>query len=110
MNDSVWCCAKKARCKWQGFALHQGLAWGTVPPPSNTWRQWHDRECGGELVQLLAPGGQSAADEVGQLRAEVERLRKRLPYPCSHVYSESVHSCNHCGSIVEVPAREAADE
>ncbi len=51
--NNVWCCEKKYECKWQGFALHQGLAWGKIPPKTNMWRLWHDRECGGRLIQLL---------------------------------------------------------
>ena len=51
-NFSVWCCEKKSKCKWQGFALYQGLAWGKVPE-NTEWRKWHDRECGGRLIQLL---------------------------------------------------------
>jgi len=51
----VWCCTEKTRCRWQGVRLHQGLAWGTVPPLADTWRQYHDRNCCGVLVQLIAP-------------------------------------------------------
>ena len=49
----VWCCERKSQCKWQGFALHQGLGWGTIPPVTDEWRKWHDRECGGRLLQLV---------------------------------------------------------
>lgn len=48
----VWCCEHRAECKWQGFALHQGLSWGIIPEHSQ-WREWHDRECGGRLIQLI---------------------------------------------------------
>lgn len=46
----VWCCEHKSKCKWQGFALHQGLAWGEVPKGTE-WRKWHDQQCGGGLIQ-----------------------------------------------------------
>ena len=51
----VWCCERRYQCKWQGFALHAGLAWGEIPSENNAWRQWHDRECGGQLIQLIQP-------------------------------------------------------
>lgn len=63
LAQGVWCCERMAQCNWQGFALHQGLAWGTVPPKheaiTNDWRTWHDRECGGRLIQLLPPNDQA---------------------------------------------------
>lgn len=57
-HGGVWCCEHKAKCKWQGFALHQGLAWGEVPklfPGYRDWRSVHDQECGGRLIQLVEP-------------------------------------------------------
>ena len=69
MNDikdlSCWYCEKKWNCKWQGFALHHGIAWGIIPPKTNIWRQWHEQNCGGKLIQLI-PGpelGQEDSDE-----------------------------------------------
>ena len=53
--QGIWCCEQQHKCKWQGFALHHGLSWGTIPHDSNTWRQWHSRECGGALIQLVEP-------------------------------------------------------
>lgn len=58
LHCGVWCCEHKTRCKWQGFALHQGLAWGKVPEKFEGYRDWrsvHDEECGGELIQLIPP-------------------------------------------------------
>lgn len=49
----VWCCEHRFKCKWQGFMLHQGLGWGTIPNETDEWRKWHDRECGGRLIQLV---------------------------------------------------------
>ena len=49
----VWCCEHRYKCKWQAFALYQGLAWGTILPETNEWRKWHDKECGGRLIQLI---------------------------------------------------------
>ena len=48
----VWCCELSYTCKGQAFALHQGLGWGKVPPKTNEWRKWHDRVCGGKLIQI----------------------------------------------------------
>jgi hypothetical protein len=45
-------CEKLHQCKWQGFKLHQGLGWGAVPGENDPWRVWHDKECGGKLIEL----------------------------------------------------------
>lgn len=47
-------CERKHFCRWQGYRLHQGLGWGTIPIQVNPWREAHDRECGGKLVPLFA--------------------------------------------------------
>jgi hypothetical protein len=54
-HEGVWCCERKSKCKWQCFALHQGLSWGTCGSPQTEWITAHQRECGGKLIQLL-PG------------------------------------------------------
>jgi hypothetical protein len=51
----VWCCERRSECRWQGFALHQGLGWGKVRGGWDPWAQAHERECGGKLIQLLPP-------------------------------------------------------
>ena len=51
-NVHAFFCEKMDKCQWQGFALHQGLGWGEVPSPHDTWREYHDRECGGKLIQM----------------------------------------------------------
>lgn len=51
-NHGVWCCRKREKCKWQGFTLKGGLAWGSVPTHT-PWRKYHDEKCGGELIQLI---------------------------------------------------------
>jgi len=57
--QGVWCCEKQHKCTWQGFALYHGLAWGTVPNEFNVWKQRHDTECGGKLIQLVEPSSES---------------------------------------------------
>jgi hypothetical protein len=56
-HSGVWCCEHKSRCKWQGFALNHGIGWGVVPKNTGaySWREAHDRECGGRLIQLVPP-------------------------------------------------------
>jgi len=54
-HSGVWCCSEKSKCQWQGFALYQGLAWGTTEGPTSEWREMHDQNCRGELVQLVPP-------------------------------------------------------
>jgi hypothetical protein len=46
-------CEKKHDCKWQGFHFHRGLSWGEVPDENDTWRQWHDKGCGGKLIPII---------------------------------------------------------
>jgi hypothetical protein len=53
-HGGVWCCTEKIKCQWQCYALHCGLAWGTVPE-NTEWRRWHDKNCIGKLIQLLPP-------------------------------------------------------
>ena len=57
-RDGVWCCERGHECRCHGFSLHQGLAWGTIPPESHHWRKWHAAECGGNLIQLVEPCGE----------------------------------------------------
>ncbi len=51
-HDGVWCCENKSKCKWQGFVLNHGIAWGVVPVYGE-WKEYHDRHCGGRLIQLI---------------------------------------------------------
>ena len=54
-HPGVWCCDRRHRCGWQGFLLHQGLSWGTIPSEHGSWCKCHDLHCSGTLVQLLEP-------------------------------------------------------
>ena len=54
-HSGVWCCTEKSQCKWQGFALHQGLAWGTANGTPPAWRDRHNANCRGRLIQLILP-------------------------------------------------------
>ena len=55
VHGGVWCCTEKAKCQWQGFVLHQGLAWGTVAGPTGEWKDRHNTNCRGRLIQLIPP-------------------------------------------------------
>lgn len=52
-NAKAFYCERRHQCKWQCFALHQGLGWGRIPDENNPWRVWHARECGGKLIELF---------------------------------------------------------
>ena len=53
-DRGIWGCRRGGECTWKGTKLSDdGLSLGTVPHESDTWRQWHERKCGGELVQIL---------------------------------------------------------
>ncbi len=54
-HPGVWCCERKHDCKWQGFALFRGLAWGKKEGPLDEWTKYHSEYCGGKLIQLLEP-------------------------------------------------------
>ena len=53
--SGVWCCEKKYKCSWQGYALHRGLSWGEIDKVSQAWRHTHEERCGGKLIQLIKP-------------------------------------------------------
>lgn len=56
IHPGVFCCEHKANCTRQGFVLHQGLGWGTVPVVERRgWAASHREICGGRLIQLVEP-------------------------------------------------------
>jgi hypothetical protein len=53
-DRGIWGCRRGNQCKWKGRKLSSdGIALGIVPHEADTWRQWHERTCGGELVQIV---------------------------------------------------------
>lgn len=48
----VFCCERLHKCKFQGFALYHGLAWGEIEGSVREWREAHKRACGGKLIQF----------------------------------------------------------
>lgn len=45
-------CEYQHKCKWQGFALYQGFSWGPIKSALSGWRERHDANCGGRLIEL----------------------------------------------------------
>ncbi len=60
LDAKAFFCEKLHQCKWQGFRLHQGLGWGAIPGERDPWRVWHEKECGGKLVELFLKPDQEA--------------------------------------------------
>jgi hypothetical protein len=56
-------CEHKHKCKWQGYPMSAGLAWGPIPEKGDRWRDAHDERCGGRLVTML-PAPASSNEEV----------------------------------------------
>lgn len=51
-GQAIFYCEKTTKCKWQCFALHRGMGWGKIPLLyPDGWRDWHERKCGGKLIQ-----------------------------------------------------------
>ena len=75
IHPGVWCCEHRSQCKWQGFALHQGLGWGELPDETNDWRKYHAFHCGGKLIQLAVP---NTSVEVGEAAEEQARIKRNL--------------------------------
>src|ERR1019366_4317869 len=60
-RNGVWCCSRTIRCKWRGALLEAGgLAWGIIPPASDSWTKEHAGVCGGRLVQLIGPSTETS--------------------------------------------------
>jgi len=72
-GDGVWCCEKGWKCLCPSFEMREGLSWGTVPI-SGQWLQKHKAECGGKLIQLVAPQTKAASKTV--LSSQKARLQK----------------------------------
>ena len=48
----IFYCEKKEKCKWKAFALEfHGVGFGKIENTTYEWRQWHEKECGGKLIQ-----------------------------------------------------------
>jgi len=70
----VYYCEKKTHCNWKCFALDAyGLGFGIIPSGHDAWRIWHDKECGGKLIQaeIVTPDSTPPSDK--GLRKELER-------------------------------------
>ena len=53
ITDIIYC-EHKSKCKWKGFALDgNGYGIGRVENYLQKWRDWHEKECGGKLIQAV---------------------------------------------------------
>jgi hypothetical protein len=53
ITDIIYC-EHKSKCKWKGFALDgNGYGIGKVENYLQAWRDWHEKECGGKLIQAV---------------------------------------------------------
>ncbi len=92
MHEGVWCCEHKSKCKWQGFALHKGLAWGSPELSLPEWREWHEKQCGGNLIQLLPASAAAPESEGLDLEAIEARANAATPGPWISKYGLNVVS------------------
>ena len=45
-------CEHGANCKWKCFALdYYGNGIGTLKNYEGAWKEWHEKQCGGKLIQ-----------------------------------------------------------
>jgi hypothetical protein len=50
--DDIFWCENKDRCKWKCFATdHDGFGIGRIENTLPLWREWHEKICGGKLIQ-----------------------------------------------------------
>ena len=53
ITDIIYC-EHKSKCKWKGFALDgNGYGIGRVENYLQAWKDWHEKECGGKLIQAV---------------------------------------------------------
>jgi len=47
-------CEHGTKCKWKCFALdYEGYGHGRIENYLQAWRDWHEKECGGKLIQAV---------------------------------------------------------
>ena len=47
-------CERGTKCKWKCFALdYQGYGHGRIEDYLPAWKEWHEKECGGRLIQAV---------------------------------------------------------
>jgi cell division protein FtsB len=83
----IWFCERKHQCKWQGFALNGGVAFGEIPTDTsdNSWFKWHEKECGGKLTQINAV----IQPIIAAQRAEIEELKTQLSTARAEIAKEN---------------------
>ena len=47
-------CEHGTKCKWKCFALdYEGYGHGRIENYLPAWKEWHEKECGGKLIQAV---------------------------------------------------------
>ena len=50
--EYVYACEKGRKCKWKAFhASYYSLTEGKIKNSTSEWREWHEKKCGGRLIQ-----------------------------------------------------------
>jgi len=79
----VYYCEKKTHCNWKCFALDAyGLGFGIIPSGHDAWRIWHDKECGGKLIQaeIVTPDSTPPSDKREQIAKHLYEYRYSAGY------------------------------
>jgi hypothetical protein len=97
-------CEHGTKCKWKGFALDsQGYGHGRIENYLQAWKDWHEKECGGKLIQAVIV----KEDYLSLIRARVdaagltdEQLHKI--HNCDDVCESDCNICSGCSLIKQV--------
>jgi hypothetical protein len=103
ITDIIYC-EHKSKCKWKGFALDgNGYGIGKVENYLQEWKDWHEKECGGKLIQAVIV----KEDYLSIIRARVdaagltdEQLHKI--HGCDDVCESDCNNCSGCSLIKQV--------
>ena len=58
-------CERGRDCKWKCFALdYEGYGHGKLQNYLTEWREWHEKQCGGKLIQaeIVLPNKQEKGE------------------------------------------------
>jgi hypothetical protein len=97
-------CEHGTKCKWKCFALDsQGYGHGRIENYLQAWRDWHEKKCGGKLIQAVIV----KEDYISLILAKVdtagltdEQLHKI--HGCDDVCESNCNLCSGCSLIKQV--------